>query len=115
MAARRVIYDAETHTIIDALAAPLLKAADLDPAGVDIVVIVDPDINAFVAGGPYIFINTGLILAAKNVGQVMGVLAHEIGHLRSGDVLRTRAAAAGASKTPVLSIILDSAPIAIAA
>ncbi|MEC8027505.1 MAG: hypothetical protein VX170_07550, partial [Pseudomonadota bacterium] len=36
MAARRVIYDAETHTIIHALAAPLLKAADLDPAGVDI-------------------------------------------------------------------------------
>ena len=67
MAARRVIYDAETHTIIHALAAPLLKAADLDLAGVDIVVIVDPDINAFVAGGPYIFINTGLILAAKNV------------------------------------------------
>ena len=112
MAARRVIYDAETHTIIHALAAPLLKAADLDPAGVDIVVIVDPDINAFVAGGPYIFINTGLILAAKNVGQVMGVLAHEIGHLRSGDVLRTRAAAAGASKAAVLSMILGAAAIA---
>ena len=109
MAARRVIYDAETHTIIHALAAPLLKAADLDPAGVDIVVIVDPDINAFVAGGPYIFINTGLILAAKNVGQVMGVLAHEIGHLRSGDVLRTLAAAAGASKAAVLSMILGAA------
>ena len=66
-----------------------MKAADLTPPG-SISVIVDPDINAFAAGGPYIFINTGLILAAKNVGQVMGVLAHEIGHLRSGDVLRTR-------------------------
>ena len=52
MAAPRVIYDAEAPTIIPGLAAPLLKAADLEHAGVDIMVIVDPDIHAFVAGGP---------------------------------------------------------------
>ena len=94
-------YDAETQTIIRSLAAPLLKAAELDPAGIDIVVILDPSINAFVAGGPYIFINTGLILATTEVGQLMGVLAHEIGHLRGGDVLRTRNIAGLASKAAV--------------
>ena len=111
-AARRVIHDAETQTIIRSLAAPLLKAAELDPAGIDIVVILDPSINAFVAGGPYIFINTGLILATTEVGQLMGVLAHEIGHLRGGHVLRTRNIAGLASKAAVLSMILGAAAVA---
>ena len=67
---------------------PMWRAAGLNPDNVHIVIMGDPDINAFTAGGQTIFVNTGLIQATKNPNQLVGVLAHETGHVTGGHVAR---------------------------
>ena len=61
--AQSVLRDAETEAFFEEISAPLIRAAGLDPANVDIVLINDRSINAFVAGGQAIYIHTGLIEA----------------------------------------------------
>ena len=79
------------------MAAPLFLAAGLDPGAVNIRIINDPSLNAFVAGGQRIFINTGLLIASDNANQVIGVIAHETGHITGGHLARTRDALSEAS------------------
>ena len=49
-------------------------------------------LNAFVSGGQNIFIHTGLIIAAENPNEIIGVLAHETGHIAGGHLARSREA-----------------------
>ena len=58
------IRDTEIENTIRAYATPLFETAGLDPTAVRIYVVADKQINAFVAGGQNLFINTGLITAA---------------------------------------------------
>jgi predicted Zn-dependent protease len=83
-----VIRDTELEEIIHKQAEPMWQAAGLNPDAVHIVLMGDPDINAFTAGGTTIFVNTGLIQASKNPNQLIGVLAHETGHITGGHVAR---------------------------
>ena len=83
-----VIRDTELEEIIHQEAEPMWRAAGLNPDDVHIVLMGDPDINAFTAGGQTIYINTGLIQASKNPNQLVGVLAHETGHITGGHVAR---------------------------
>jgi predicted Zn-dependent protease len=64
------------------------RAAGLNPDNVHIVIMGDPDINAFTAGGQTIYVNTGFLEATKNPNQLVGVLAHETGHITGGHVAR---------------------------
>src|SRR4051794_36579013 len=82
------IRDAEIETDIRNLAAPIFRAAGLQPQDVGVYMIDDKDLNSFVAGGQAIFINTGLILKAEQPNQLIGVIAHETGHIAGGHVLR---------------------------
>ena len=61
--AQSVLRDAETETLLQDMAAPLVAAAGLNPRNVDIVLLNDPSVNAFVAGGQAIYVNSGLINA----------------------------------------------------
>ena len=83
-AAQSVLRDAETEALLDDMAAPLVQAAGLAPGNVDIVLVNDSSINAFVAGGQAVYINTGLIEAADSAAEVQGVIAHELGHVTGG-------------------------------
>ncbi len=83
-----VIRDTELEEIIHKEAEPMWRAAGLDPDKVKIVILGDPDPNAFTAGGTTIYINTSLIQATKNPNQLVGVLAHETGHITGGHVAR---------------------------
>ena len=83
---RRFIRDAEIENIIRAYATPLFQAAGLNPQAVDVYLIDDPSLNAFVAGGQNLFIHTGLIAASDDPSQVIGVIAHETGHIAGGHV-----------------------------
>ncbi len=111
-AAQSILRDAETEALFHDMAAPLVKAAGLDPKTVDIVLIGDPQINAFVAGGQVVYINAGLIQAADNANEVQGVIAHELGHLAAGDVLRGSAGIKEATGISILSLLLGAAAIA---
>lgn len=111
-AAQSILRDAETEALFNDMSAPLIKAAGLDPKNVDIVLIGDPEINAFVAGGQAVYIHSGLIQAADNANEVQGVIAHELGHVAGGDVLRGSDGAKAATGISILSLILGAAAIA---
>jgi predicted Zn-dependent protease len=83
-AAQSILRDAETEALFRDLSAPIIAATGLDPKNVDIVLVNDPAINAFVAGGQAVYVNSGLIGAADNANQVQGVIAHELGHVVGG-------------------------------
>lgn len=83
-AALVIIRDAETETLLRTYAIPLYRAAGLPDRLVRIILVEDPAINAFVAPGNRMFINTGLIMQSKDALEVIGVMAHETGHVADG-------------------------------
>lgn len=91
---RRVSYlsDAETEHSIREMMRPIFQVAGLSPDGINIALVNDKTLNAFVAGGRNIFIHTGLLLEMENSDQLIGVLAHETGHIAGGHILRGREA-----------------------
>ncbi|MDX1711121.1 MAG: M48 family metalloprotease [Rhodovibrionaceae bacterium] len=80
----RFIRDAEIEETIRTYATPLFQAAGLNPNAVDVYLIQEDSLNAFVAGGQNIFLHTGLLVRAESVEQIMGVIAHETGHIAAG-------------------------------
>jgi len=81
-----LIRDTEIENTIAAYHAPIIDAAGLDPAALHYYVLSTRELNAFVAGGQNIFITTGLLMRAEHAGQVIGVLAHETGHIVGGHI-----------------------------
>ncbi|ABC64619.1 M48 family metalloprotease [Erythrobacter litoralis] len=110
--AQSVLRDAETEALLDDMAAPLVEAAGLQPGNVDIVLINDPSINAFVAGGQIVYLHSGLINAADTANEVQGVIAHELGHITGGHIIRTGEGLQQASNISILSLILGAAAFA---
>jgi predicted Zn-dependent protease len=82
------IRDAEIENTIRVLATPVFRAAGLEPASVRIFLIRDRQLNAFVAGGQNLFLNTGLLIKTENASQLLGVVAHETGHIAGGHLSR---------------------------
>jgi predicted Zn-dependent protease len=105
------IRDAETENTIRAYAAPLLVAARLEPSAVRILIVNDKSLNAFVAAGQNLFVNTGLIMRAKDASEVIGVLAHETGHIAGGHLIRSSHAIKNASAATILGYILGGAAV----
>ena len=114
-AAQSVLRDAETEALLQDMAAPLVKAAGLQPGNVDIVLINDPSINAFVAGGQAVYIHSGLIEAADTANEVQGVIAHELGHVTGGHVIRAPEGMAQATSITILSMLAGIAAAALGA
>ena len=108
-AAQSILRDAETEALFRDMSAPLIKAAGLDPANVDIVLINDPSINAFVAGGQAVYIHSGLINASDSANQVQGVIAHELGHVTGGHAISIGDGAKAATSISLLSMLLGVA------
>ncbi|WP_404823180.1 MULTISPECIES: M48 family metalloprotease [Novosphingobium] len=111
VAAQAVLRDAETEALFRDMSAPIIAAAGLDPKNVDIILLNDGTINAFVAGGQAIYIHSGLIGAADNVGEVQGVIAHELGHITGGHVI-SDAGSKPATGITLLSLLLGAAAAA---
>jgi len=107
--AQSILRDAETEALFRDMSAPLIKAAGLDPKNVDIVLVNDSSINAFVAGGQAVYINSGLIGEADSANQVQGVIAHELGHVTGGHAIAGADAAKGATGISLLSMLLGVA------
>ena len=104
--AQSILRDAETEALLNEMAAPLVEAAGLAPGNVDIVLINDPSINAFVAGGQVVYIHSGLIDAADTANEVQGVIAHELGHITGGHIVRFSEGASAASNISLLSLLI---------
>lgn len=106
-----LIRDAEIENTIATYTAPLFAAVGLDAAAVSVHLVKDRRLNAFVAGGMNLFVNTGLLLSAKSPNEVIGVIAHESGHIAAGHLARTEEALRGASKMAILAYVLGAAAI----
>jgi predicted Zn-dependent protease len=101
-----VIRDTEIEQALRAWSTPIWQAAGLNPDAVDLVLVQSDDLNAFVAGGSNIFIYTGLIDAAKSPDELLGVIAHETGHIAGGHLIQGRQAMERASYEAMLAGIL---------
>lgn len=105
VAAQAILRDAETEAFLQELLDPLVVAAGMQPGSVDVVLINDPSINAFVAGGQRIYVHSGLINAADNANEIQGVLAHELGHITGGHIISSYDGMAKAGKIQILSVL----------
>ena len=111
-AAQTLLRDAEIEAYLRDYTNPLLEAAGLEPSGVDLYLVGDRSLNAFVAGGANIFVHTGLIVEADTPNQLEGVLAHETGHIAGAHLARGSEAISAASKPALMSLVLGAALVA---
>lgn len=104
-AAFGLIRDAEIEETLERISRPVLQAASLNPAIVNIYIVNDPRMNAFVAGGQNIFIHAGMLMSLDSVDQLRAVIAHESGHIAGGHLARRDSALRGARGVAVIGMI----------
>ena len=105
------IRDTEVERVLRTYMDPLLNAAGLEPAAVHLYLVNDPSINAFVAEGQNMFINTGLIMALDTPNEIAGVMAHETGHMADGHLVRSAQGIKAATVPLLLSMVAGIAAI----
>lgn len=101
-----LIRDDEIETYLREWTDGIVRAAGLTPEQVNIILVQSPEVNAFVAGGANVFIYTGLIEKTDSAGEVVAVIAHEIGHIAGGHLTRTRDAQQIASYEAIAATLL---------
>ncbi len=101
-----LIRDAETEYLMRAFSDPIFRAAGLDPNAVRIHLVNDGSLNAFVAGGQRMFLHTGLIQQSDRPNMLIGVIAHETGHMAGGHLSRTQQALKSAAVPVIVSTLL---------
>ncbi len=79
-----VVRDSEIENTLRYFINPLLEKANFDQNQVTMRLVLNPELNAFVAGGQNIFIHSGLITVTEHPYQIIGVMAHELGHIAAG-------------------------------
>jgi predicted Zn-dependent protease len=97
-----VIRDAETEQLLRDYANPIFRAAGINVSATKIILVNDRAFNAFVANGQKIFINVGALMDAQTPNEIIGVIAHETGHIAGGHLARFRQQVANAQ---ILSVI----------
>jgi predicted Zn-dependent protease len=105
----QLLQDTETERTLRSYEDPILAAAGLDPHAVKIYIVNDSSINAFAAEGQNIFVNAGLFIQLKTPNELIGVLAHETGHIAGGHLERDTAAIQKASVPMLLSLVVGVA------
>lgn len=111
-AAMALIRDAEIERTLDRVANPILRAAGLNPASVNIYIVNSPELNAFVAGGQNIFLFSGMITRLETIDQLRSVIAHEVGHITGGHIARRDQALGGARGIGVIGLLGTIAAVA---
>ncbi len=104
--ATTVIRDTEIEHILGEWADPLLSASGIGRKSVNLILVQSNEVNAFVAGGANLFLYTGLINRSENAGEVIGVMAHEMGHIAGGHLIKSREAMERASYESILGTVL---------
>jgi predicted Zn-dependent protease len=107
-----ILRDSETELLFRQLSDPLIEAAGLDRRSVRVVLVNDPEINAFVSQGQVVYIHSGLLASADNANQLQGVIAHELGHVAGGHAIRIGEGAKQATAITILSLVLGAAAMA---
>jgi predicted Zn-dependent protease len=101
-----LIRDAETEQLLREYTAPILRSAGLAQQNIHVVIINDRTFNAFVIDAKRIFVNAGALMQSKTPNQIIGVLAHETGHIAGGHLSKLRAELANAQTAMILGMLL---------
>ena len=102
-----LIRDTEIEDGLQALARPFAQSAGIENLAIRLV--PNESYNAYIVGGRTVFVHTGLLMKAKSTSEILGVLAHEIGHLAAGHAPRRALAANDANLTTTLATIAAAA------
>lgn len=89
--AQGLIRDAEIEATLKRIAAPLFKSAGISANSIEILVVNDPLLNAFVINNRAIFLHSGLIMRLQSMEMLQSVIAHELAHVTSGHIIRRAA------------------------
>lgn len=107
-----LVRDAETEELLRDYAAPIFKAAGLPAGQVEIILVNENTFNAFVPDSRRMFINVGVLMEAETPGEVIGVIAHETGHIAGRHLVRLRTALANAQIMTVVGMVLGAGAVA---
>ncbi|MCC8942527.1 M48 family metalloprotease, partial [Bradyrhizobium sp. Arg68] len=107
-----VLRDTESEQLLREYTRPILRAAGLEKQNIQIVIINDGAFNAFVADGRRIFVNYGALLQSETPNQIIGVLAHETGHLAGGHLAKMREQLAQAQTQMIIAMLLGAGAMA---
>src|SRR5262249_43605156 len=103
-----VLRDTETEQLLREYTRPILRVAGLEKQNIQMVIINDSSFNAFVADGRRIFVNYGAILKSEKPNQLIGVLAHETGHLAGGHLAKLHERLAQAQTQMIIAMLLGA-------
>lgn len=110
--ATSLIRDAEIEHTLRMYADPIFKSAGLNPSSIKLFIVNDDSLNAYVAGGANMFIHTGLILATNTPDMLLGVMAHETGHIAGGHLAKGAEQLKNAQLGTIMTFVLGAAAAA---
>ena len=102
------VRDTETEQLLREYTRPILRAAGMEKQNIQMVIINASVFNAFVADGRRIFVNYGAILQSDTPNQIIGVLAHETGHLAGGHLSKMREQMALAQTQMIIAMLIGA-------
>jgi predicted Zn-dependent protease len=106
-----VLRDTEAEALLREYTRPILRAAGLERQNIQMVIINDSSFNAFVADGRRIFVNYGAIMQSETPNQLIGVLAHETGHLAGGHLAKMREQIAQAQTQMIIAMLIGAGAV----
>jgi predicted Zn-dependent protease len=101
-----MIRDAEIEQLLRDYTAPILRVAGLSQQNIQVVIINDKTFNAFVVDAHRIFVNAGALMESTTPNQIIGVLAHETGHIVGGHLSKLRQEIANAQTASIVAMLL---------
>ncbi len=104
-----VIRDSEVEFVIREISTPIFKVAGLDSNAIRVYVIQSDEMNAFVMGGQNIFITTGMLAYSENPDVIIGVIAHEVGHIVGGHLISSKEEMQNLRKKMLLGVLIGAA------
>jgi predicted Zn-dependent protease len=107
-----MIRDAEIEQLLRDYTAPIMKVAGLGNQNIQVVIINDKAFNAFVMDAHRIFVNAGALMEATAPNQLIGVFAHETGHIVGGHLSKMRQELANAQTAAIIALLLGIGAIA---
>ncbi|MCI4662984.1 MAG: M48 family metalloprotease [Neomegalonema sp.] len=104
-----LIRDSEIERTLRQLITPVFSAADLTEQTVRLFIIQDNSLNAFVGTGRNMFFHTGLLRTLETPEELIGVMAHETGHITGGHLFARISAARSAQNKAIAATIIGIA------
>lgn len=106
-----VLRDTEAEQLLRDYTRPILRAAGMEKQNIQMVIINESVFNAFVADGRRIFVNYGAMMQSETPNQIIGVLAHETGHLAGGHLSKLREQLSQAQTQMIIAMLLGAGAI----